>query len=66
MFAKKELVGMGGERGLSESSYIGGGMAAFEPRGGRPSSSWENEEEPKQVIKQILLLKSRFVKFNIP
>lgn len=51
MLARKELLGMGGERGLSESSYIGGGMAAFDPRGGRPSSSWENEAESKQVIK---------------
>ncbi|TNN36099.1 hypothetical protein EYF80_053727 [Liparis tanakae] len=37
--AAKELVGTGGERGRSESSYIGGGMAAFEALGGRTSSS---------------------------
>lgn len=39
MLARKELVGPGGERGRSESSYMGGGMAAFEALGGRPSSS---------------------------
>ena len=39
MLAKKELVGPGGERGRSESSYIGGGIAAFDPLAGRPSSS---------------------------
>lgn len=39
MFARKELVGPGGERGRSESSNIGGGMAAFGPLAGRASSS---------------------------
>lgn len=46
MLARKELVGPGGERGRSKSSYIGGGMAAFEPLAGRPSSSWGYETEP--------------------
>nr|XP_057933966.1 interleukin-15 receptor subunit alpha [Doryrhamphus excisus] len=44
--ARKELVGPGGERGPSESSYIGGGMAALEPLTGRPSSSYEYEDGP--------------------
>lgn len=48
MFARKELVGPGGERGRSESSYIGGGMATLGPLEGRPSSSYEKEEEPKR------------------
>lgn len=51
MLARKELVGPGGERGRSESSYMGGGMAAFEPLEGRPSSSYEYGEEPEDTEK---------------
>lgn len=40
MLARNELVGPGGERGRSESSYMGGGMAALAPLPGRPSSSY--------------------------
>lgn len=47
MLARKELVGPGGERGRSESSYIGGGMATLGPLEDRPSSSYEKEEEPE-------------------
>lgn len=46
MLARKELVCPGGERGWSESSYMGGGMAAFEPLPGRPSSSYGYADEP--------------------
>ncbi len=39
MLARNELVGPGGDRGLSESSKMGGGIAAFDLC--RPSSSYE-------------------------
>lgn len=47
ILARKELVGPGGERGRSESSYMGGGMAALGPLVGRASSSL-NPDEPKK------------------
>lgn len=46
MLARNELVGPGGDRGRSESSYIGGGMAAFGPLVGQASSSYGNEAGP--------------------
>ncbi len=39
MLARNELVGPGGDRGLSDSSKMGGGIAAFDLC--RPSSSYE-------------------------
>lgn len=41
MLARNEFVGPGGDRGLSESSKMGGGIAAFDLC--RPSSSYEND-----------------------
>lgn len=41
MLARNVLVGPGGDRGLSESSNTGGGIAAFDRW--RPSSSYEND-----------------------
>lgn len=42
MLAMKELVGPGGERGRSDSSNMGGGIAALDPRELRISSSYAN------------------------
>lgn len=44
MLARKELLGPVGERGLSGSSYTGGGIAALEDGGrGLDSSSYGND-----------------------
>lgn len=54
MLARKELLGPVGERGLSGSSYTGGGIAALEDGArGLDSSSYGNDataEEKRYLI----------------